>query len=134
MSHRIQYHCKICGRPGVAEADESCPPDQIDVFAKCLCCTICYDGREKRQRAEKAIFRSCHFLIHADELKNPDRIRQRAREIIFETSRRYAEAVCATARVALVFSDEFPEQLIRTPEKAGAALSFYRRSISEFLA
>lgn len=126
---RIIYNCKICDRMGTAYADPSCPPDQIDVLAKCLCCDTCFQAREKREKAEKAIFRACHFLIHAHEMKNPEKIREKAQEVITEASRKFAEAVCATLRIGTVYSHEFAEQLMRTPEKAGAALAFYKRSV-----
>lgn len=126
---RIVYNCKICDRVGTAYADQSCPPDHIDILAKCLCCDYCFQARIKREKAEKAIFRACHFLIHADSMKNPDKIREKAHQVIGEATRMFAEAVCAAKRITVVYSEEFADQLIRTPDKAGAALAFYKRTV-----
>lgn len=129
FQHKIHYNCKICRRPGIAMADSDCPADQIDILAKGLCCDICFDAREKIQHATHAIFSACHFVMHAATFKNPDKVRSKAFEILEAKALEYAKAVCAQYRSPLVYSEDFPNQLFRTPEKAGSALAFYRRSI-----
>jgi hypothetical protein len=131
--HSILYKCKLCGREGVAKADVSCPPDQIDIFAKALCCDICFDAREKRMKSEKQIFEACHFLnpIIMDNFRpqHAEKMRTNCRAALEIAVPAFCESVCAQYRLQSVFVPSFVDDFYTHPDKAGKIMAEYKYRI-----
>lgn len=133
--HSIHYNCKLCGRPGIAKASTDCPPDQIDIFAKALCCDICFDAREKRLKTEQQIFEACHFLkpeiISHFPPEKATALRTNCRKALEMAVPAFCEAVCAGYRMRAVFEPAFVNDFYQKPENAGPRMAMYKHKISE---
>ena len=44
------YYCNMCGKPGVAWYDTSCPRSQVEQLGGLLCCDSCLDSYESAVR------------------------------------------------------------------------------------
>ena len=131
MTHTIHFNCKLCGKPGTTAASADCPPEQIDIFAKCICCHPCFTSREKFRKAESSIFSACHFMDNIDQFKNPDKIRSRAREVLTVSTRTYAEVVCSRNGLQTVWENSFVDMLLDRPDKVWTILKGYRDRVED---
>lgn len=140
--HKIIYNCRLCGRRGIATASELCPPEQIDIFAKGLCCNPCFDAREKKTKLEAKLMRAAQGVVMAnyatvDETDGAKRagaieaqkLRETARKVFDRFTREWCEAVCELHLVQFTYSDELPDLLYQKAERAGILLEQYESQI-----
>ena len=94
----IDYHCKICRRPGVAYYDEACPINNLNAWKSCLCCERCYDFRDAFVKARRSIERLCLSLITARQTvkSSPDlaATEKKIRDVL-ERKTRFISSLCS---------------------------------------
>jgi len=140
--HKIIYNCRLCGRRGIATASELCSPEQIDIFAKGLCCNPCFDAREKKTKLEGKLMRAAQCLIMANHSTidesdggrrggsaEAQKLKEVARRVFEACARPWCEAVCELYLVELVYDNEFPDMLYQSAERAGILLKQYEDGI-----
>lgn len=125
---KIEYKCKLCGKPGTAEFPEDAPPEAVDKWFPMLAHNHCADIRRGRDDSEDLIVHACYSISIADEKKKGALI-ARLRPSLEKWTRRYAECIAEILDREHVWSSHFVDLLIEQPEKASQILSKYRDKI-----
>jgi hypothetical protein len=131
---KIEYHCKFCGKPGTAEAEEI-PGIELAVekWKPLLCCDRCADFMTARRSVIEQIKRVCEEVIQARLVLKPIRLKdieEAARAGLIEGTKRFTRLVCEYKRTMNIWDIEFVNLLMDKPTDLHAICAGYQRMIT----
>jgi len=138
MTQSTPYKCKICGRPGVARYDDSCPINSLQAWVSMLAHDRCHDYAIARRRVERSISAVCDTILRTRVHDNfPDDVTverakhtvESARPILSFLTHRYADICCAYHHLQTIWEPDFPQQLLDHPDKSKLIMTTYVQGI-----
>jgi hypothetical protein len=100
----IDYTCKVCHKPGVAYYDPACPIAKIELWQSALCCTHCYNFRNKYVTLKRSIEKYCLMLVNAQQSIRDTKLLAEA------TSRIREKLTALTKKISALCSDYYRVQ------------------------
>jgi hypothetical protein len=129
---RILHSCRICKVPIELQQDDDCPAFQADVLRKMVVCNRCGDFRKVWWRIEDAIKGVCMQVWTEQSRAKPDSdTLALCRRRLLDLTRKLCARTCDHYRVQFFWQEDFVEQLMEKPEKAGMILGIYEKSTAK---
>lgn len=128
----IDYHCKICGKPGVAYYDPDCPIGDLELHRAALCCDRCYNFRDTYMTHKRAAIKVCTDLIAARTTGSQavqQQANQKVREVLYKLTKRIAALTCDHYRIQNVWEEDFVRDLMAKPENVSQLINAYHQGI-----
>ena len=126
MIRQLPYTCRVCGTKRVAEYDDQCPGVHIARWLGLIVCDRCHDYLVPRRRTEACISRLCLTLETVRMAGRQDSNAEAEIRRRFESlTRRYAKIVCDYYWLQPVWEQDWVEQLMEHPGKAGVIVAAY---------
>lgn len=130
----ISYNCKICGKPGVAKADDNTPSEWLPKLSPLLTCNRCSDMRKELIDSARAIGRLCQSLVRMTAMMEDEEAASRQGKIrvrLIAETQKYAGAIAKLRGIPrMVWEMDFVDQLMAAPAKAGDTMHTYRRLLA----
>jgi hypothetical protein len=128
---RILHSCRICQLPIELQQDDDCPAFNAAVLKKLVVCNRCGEFRKAWWRIEDAIKMVCMQLWSERTRRAPDSdIIATSRRNLMELTHKLCARTCEHYRVRFFWQEDFVEQLMELPEKAGIILKVYEKSMA----
>lgn len=143
----IDYKCKFCGCPGVAQTEDPLKPNdpgtaemfRFERWVEMLCCNRCADYMESKRVARDIVKRLAYKLVAArlnhplTEDKNKSEALQEIEARVFEglikVTKHIATIVCGHYRVTNVWEEEFPKLIMDHPDECDNIVNRYVRDV-----
>lgn len=124
----LDYHCKICGKPGVAYYDPNCPITMLESWRKALCCDRCYKFRDGYITAKRAVEKQCIQIISTRQIRD-DNVKKEAlnklRDRLIQLTRRIVSLCSDYYHVQNVWNMQMVMVLMEKPEGCNKALDAF---------
>ncbi len=125
----LDYHCKICSKPGIAYYDPECPISNLETWRRALCCSKCYDFRDGYMKGKRAIEALCVTLIAARQVKDK-KVRQDAESEIRDRLVRVTKdivTICSDFyRIQNVWDMEMVDVFMNKPRGCNRSLDTFK--------
>ena len=131
----MEYACKFCGKPGQVEAfPEGFAMIRPEVWIPNLACNRCSDFKVALRKLENSVANACQVLNSCrasldGEKKNGAETKIRTR--IDDFTKRICGITCVHYRVANVWSPDFTQMIVESPNRCRAAIRIYVRGIEK---
>lgn len=130
----LDYHCKICGKPGVAYYDPARPVNNLEAWQSALCCNRCHTFRNHYQKAKNSVEKLCVGLIHSRNISDAslkNEVENRIRQAMMAITRRLAALCSDYYCVVNIWEQEFVNLLMAKPEGCNKAVNAYRIGVEK---
>jgi hypothetical protein len=132
----IDYHCKICGKPGVAYYNPECPIKDLNLWRDQICCDRCYTFRDAFSRCREAAGKLCYLLTvfraksnTADGKKALSDVEPVIRQKLTPITQKIARICCNYHKVTNVWDVDFVNQLMEKPNASNRTIDAYSSGI-----
>lgn len=131
----LDYHCKICRKPGVAYYDKTCPITYLESWRGALCCNRCGAFHDHYSRSKESITQACVLLMQARASCAGEVLRvaeAKLRDRLTKATQRAAKLVCDFYNVTLVWGEDIVDGMMERPHGVKRALREYHAGIKAY--
>ncbi len=124
-----QAKCKFCGGSATAQWEDADPQEAVDRFIPMIACNPCADAYRQRNDSGSEIVSNCYRLSRASKKERAEIVGD-IRTALVVLTRTYAYAMMHILRSqSVLWSEDFAQRLIESPEKASEILRQYRAEV-----